>query len=46
MKTRTKEIIAYQRSYWDCTMYDAIMAVADISDLDNDAKSRKSSTPF
>jgi len=36
MKTRTEEIIAYQRSYWGCTMYDAIMAVADVSDLDND----------
>lgn len=36
MKDRIDQIIVYQAEYWGSTLYEAIMAVADVSDLDNE----------
>jgi hypothetical protein len=36
MKNRLNDIIAYQTAYYGATLYDCIMAVADVCDMDND----------
>jgi hypothetical protein len=36
MKDRVEKIIAYQTQYWGSSLYEAIMAVADVCDLDNE----------